>query len=182
MDLAQVAVGQYRVITSPDKLPKSYWLYRKHALLVEEFDLSQTEQGLCFFGVSLTPNGFPELLVSQRYEPSVQGFDPGILIVPETGLVFIGAGERVLAYRLHPVPARLWIDQADIGFWGWAQHGDIVLMSAEVELAAWTVEGQKLWSTFVEPPWSYTVSDEEVTVDVMGKISRFSLRNGPKAG
>jgi len=28
-------------------------------------------------------------------------------------------------------------------------------MSAELELAAWRTDGTKLWTTFVEPPWTY---------------------------
>ena len=53
-------------------------------------------------------------------------------------------------YELAPSPRRLSEDSADVGFWSWAQHGETVLMSAELELAAWSSAGRKLWSTFVE--------------------------------
>jgi hypothetical protein len=78
------------------------------------------------------------------------------------------------------VPRRLWEDEADTGFWSWVQFDDVVLMSAELELAAWTAEGVKLWTTFVEPPWSYSVSQGAVHLDVMGDRSSFSLRQGPR--
>jgi hypothetical protein len=39
------------------------------------------------------------LLVTQRYSPSGSGFEPGVLLVPETGMLFIGAGTRLLGYR-----------------------------------------------------------------------------------
>ena len=55
----------------------------------------------------------------------------------------------------------------------------VVLMSAELELAAWDLAGQKLWTTFVEPPWSYEVRNGVVTLDVMGVISEFLTKSGP---
>jgi len=90
----------------------------------------------------------------------------------------VGAGERVVAYDL-ATPRRLWVDGADTGFLGWAQHGDVVVMSAELELAAWTTRGEKLWSTFVEPPWDYTVVGDTIRLDVMGNERSFLLRGGP---
>lgn len=89
-----------------------------------------------------------------------------------------GAGTRLLAYDLQE-PRRLWEDAADSGFWGWRRHGDTIVMSAELELAAWTLEGNKLWSTFVEPPWLYEVRGSRVHLDVMGEKSVFELRRGP---
>jgi hypothetical protein len=75
---------------------------------------------------------------------------------------------------------RLWEDVTDFGFWGWRRHGDIVLMSAETELAAWDVSGRKLWTTFVEPPWSYKVLSDRLDLDVMGQKSSFDVRTGPE--
>ena len=68
---------------------------------------------------------------------------------------------------------------SDVGFWGWRRHGDIVLMSAELEFAAWDVSGRKLWSTFVEPPWSYEILGDRVELDVMGRKSSFVAGIGP---
>ena len=55
-------------------------------------------------------------------------------------------------------------------------------MSAELEIAAWTAEGTKLWSTFVEPPWSYEVNQGVLTLDVMGTIIPFPATTGPANG
>lgn len=52
-------------------------------------------------------------------------------------------------------------------------------MSAELELAAWDLEGNKLWTTFVEPPWEYAVRDGVVRLDVMGAKSEFPAWTGP---
>jgi hypothetical protein len=87
--------------------------------------------------------------------------------------VFVGAGTSLLAYRLSNVVQRLWEDVADFGFWEWRRHGDLVLMSAETELAAWDIHGRKRWATFVEPPWSYEVHGDRLNLDVMGRKSSF---------
>jgi hypothetical protein len=54
-------------------------------------------------------------------------------------------------------------------------------MSAETELAAWRTTGEKLWATFVEPPWSYEVIEGTVKVDVMGRVSAYPVEFGPPA-
>ncbi len=52
-------------------------------------------------------------------------------------------------------------------------------MSAELELAAWRITGEKLWTRFVEPPWGYDVVDGQVNLDIMGDKTTFSLEKGP---
>jgi len=94
-------------------------------------------------------------------------------------MLFVGAGERLLAYQLDG-PKRLWEDRADTGFLGWNQHGDTVLMAAELELAAWDTTGRKLWTMFVEPPWGYQVNDGTIELDVMAKKQMFGVRDGPE--
>jgi hypothetical protein len=84
----------------------------------------------------------------------------------------------LLAYDLRHV-RRIWEDEADTGFWGWGRHGDVILMSAELEFAAWDLHGAKLWSTFVEPPWSYEFREGRIELDVMGEKSSFDLNAGP---
>ncbi|MEM9412211.1 MAG: hypothetical protein AAGA30_13940 [Planctomycetota bacterium] len=99
-------------------------------------------------------------------------------MIPETKTLLIGAGERLLAYDLDQ-PKLLWEDHIEAGFWGWARHNEIIVMSAELELAAWDTAGRKLWSTFVEPPWSYSVDESTVNLNVIGEKSSFALAVGP---
>jgi len=82
------------------------------------------------------------LVVAQSYSPHGAGFEPAALLVPETKVLFISAGERILAYQLEP-PEKLWEDHADTGFLYWEQHGDTILLAAELEFAAWNHAGQK---------------------------------------
>jgi hypothetical protein len=124
-------------------------------------------------------DSWPFLCVAQHYAPGRwAGSHPGLLLVAETSILFIGAGERLLAYDLHG-PVRLWEDRADTGFHEWQRHDDMVVMSAELELAAWDIRGVKRWSRFVEPPWEYQVEGGVVHLDVMGTISSFPLQAGP---
>jgi hypothetical protein len=102
------------------------------------------------------------LVVSQRNAPGAEsGFYPGLVVVPETHRLFLGAGWRLLAYDLSG-PARLWADETR-GFWSWSRYGEVVIMAG------------RLWSRAVEPPWTYRVEGRVVVVDMMGRVSRFDL-------
>lgn len=168
----RVVLGRYALGCVPYGLPSLFDEYVRRASLADQFALDEPD--LCCVTVRRTPDDWPFLVVAQSFYPAGNGFEPGLLLVPETDRLFVGAGERILAYDL-TTPRRLWEASADTGFWGWAQHSDIVVMSAELELAAWTTAGERLWTTFVEPPWSYSVQGETVRLDVMGKERTFSL-------
>lgn len=169
--------GPYQVSCSQGTIPALRDDYLERAELIECFDLTGEGEYL-FVAVSPLSGAWPFLVVEQRYRPHLGGFDPGILLIPETGLLLVGAGERLLAYSLTG-PRRLWEDQANTGFWHWDRQDDIVLMAAELELAAWDLDARKLWTTFVEPPWTYKVENGMVDLDVMGTRSRFPLATGP---
>ena len=177
-----VTVGPYVIdlqSLETQEPPLSYTWAMEHAELIEEFDLQRSHGDFCYL-VAGRSIDHPILALTQRHDPTeYTGFSPGVLVVPETDVLFVGAGERLLAYDLAH-PARLWEDVAKVGFWGWARYGDVVVMSAELELAAWDIEGTKLWTAFVEPPWSYEVTEDVVELDIMGVESEFSLRRGPE--
>ncbi len=123
------------------------------------------------------------LLVAQacalRWDGKV--IHPGVLLDPETGCLFLGRQERLVADDLHAVQ-RLWVDHTESGFWGRSRHGDVVFLAAELELAAWDGQGRKLWATFVEPPWHDTVADRVVHVTVLDVGASFPLTTGPNWG
>ena len=155
-------------------LPSTFDAYCSNAKLVDQFDMKSTEGDFCFVSAGPVDADWPDLVVAQHFSPAQGGFDPGVAFLPEGHLLFIGAGTRLLAYDLNR-PARLWEDAADIGFWSWSVYPNAVLMAAELELAAWDRTGRKLWSRFVEPPWTFRVVDDKVHLDVMGKHTEFSL-------
>ena len=179
----QVQVGEYAVQVWRGEPPITLDSLLEGAELSDTFGpLQNHNEDSEFFAVSISENGAGSLasllMVAQRFSPSVPGFEPGVLIIPETGLVFVGAGERLLAYDLCKA-ARLWEDRAEVGFWWWDRAGDVVLMAAELELAAWDTVGHKLWTTFVEPPWFYFVDGETLHLNVMDSERSFSIRTGP---
>jgi hypothetical protein len=142
--IIEFAANAYRIVARLKPPPNNIQAdYRQRARLIEDFDLGNSEGGYLFVGVSDLSASWPSLVVEQRFSPCGHGFNPGILLVPESRALFIGAGSRLLAYRLGEPPRRLWEDVADVGFWSWSRHGDVVLMSAEIELAAWSIDGRR---------------------------------------
>jgi hypothetical protein len=166
--------GDYTVSCTVSGVP-AYYVALQDAVLVDTLDLD--EPSTCCVWVHRRGEPRPLLVVVQGGVIHGAGFGVGALLVAETDTLFIGAGERILAYQLTS-PRRLWQDTADTGFWSWERHGDTVLMCAELELAAWTVTGEKLWTTFVEPPWSHQVRGDLVDLEVMGVRRTLGLRTG----
>ncbi len=174
----RIKIGKYDVIVQAPGLPALFANYLEHAKFTEQIDLSHSEGTSAFLAIGYQ-HEWPFLVIAQHYMPGEDaGFHPGILIIPETDILFVGAGERLLAYDLGN-PSRLWEDSAKSGFWAWERYHDIVLMSAELEFAAWDINANKLWTIFVEPPWSYTIYNHIVELDIMGEKSSFSLQQGP---
>jgi hypothetical protein len=176
----RMTFGSYTVLIS-DHPPLQDESYREHASLIEHrtSDTPGPQDHFLYLAVSQSHHQWPFLIVSQHYAPGPgAGFYPGVLLVPETSLLFVGAGERLLAYRLDQ-KALLWEDSADTGFWGWEKYQDVLLMSAELELAAWNIRGEKLWSTFVEPPWDYYLDGDTIHIEVMGVAASVRLYEGP---
>ncbi len=163
------------------RLPTIFASYLKNAELVDQIDINNDEGRFLFLGISkgANNNGWPSVIIAQKYSDHQQTFSPGFLVVPDTSLIFLGAGERLLCYDLEQ-KVRLWEDETHCGFWGWSKSGSYILMSAELEFGVWDQSGKKLWSTFVEPPWSFKVQEQILELDVMGDIQKFRLSDGVK--
>ncbi len=175
--MINLTIGKYKLCLTYNGLPSIYDYYVKHAQMVETFDLKTASDELCFVGIGENTE-WPSLVIAQSYSPSTAGFHPGILIVPETQRLFLGAGTRLLLYDLNKYQ-RQWQDSADLGFIAWRQHSDYVVMIAETELATWTTQGRKLWTTFVEPPWEYQFENGQIKLDNNGTRTEFSIKTGP---
>ena len=119
----------------------------QHALLTDEIDLKSRQGDPLFVAVhdlanDERENWKPRLVVAQTYQSHRGCFNPGFLIAPDTGRLFIGAGTRLLAYDL-TTPARIWEDQTECGFFRWGRHQDFVWMEAELEFAVWSTLGKR---------------------------------------
>lgn len=173
------ACGDYTVSASIGVIPNIYGSYVEHAILHDDLGLSGVDGTQLIVLAERTSSNWPELVSAQRFSPGPDAaFYPGLILIAETHLLLVGAGTRLLAYDL-AAPRRLWQDEAEMGFWAWKRHGNVVIMSAELELAAWSIRGRKLWTTFVEPPWDYQVIHGKIQLDVMGQTSIFELETGP---
>jgi hypothetical protein len=173
-----VTIGTTEVFVSR-QYPAAWEFHRDRATLFEDLTGRDSDGALFVAGVRTEPASDLALLLALRYAPSVGGFAPGILVVPETNVAFIGAGTTLLSYQIGSIPRRIWSDWTELGFWSWRRHGATVVMSAELELAAWDIDGRPLWRRPVEPPWTYEVTAGRVMLDVMGEVTRFDLRDGP---
>jgi hypothetical protein len=173
-----VSIGD-TVVFVARQLPSMWSTYCSHAEVVDEQSADDDDADLFVAGVCPPDGKWPSVLLALAYEPGDGGFAPGLHVVPETGVMFVGAGTTLRAYRFWPTAEKLWEDAVEFGFFRWRRHGATILMSAELELAAWDITGTKLWSRYVEPPWDYTVDDQELTLDVMGAVTTFDMRTGP---
>jgi len=179
-----VTYGQYTLIVDHDGLPteERSAFFRVYADLYERFTLHGEDVRTCFVAVRHNVSWWPALpflVVQQEYKP-MKLADPGVLFVPETGRMFIGAGRRLLAYQLEE-PKRLWEAHVDEEFFSWQRHGNVVVMAAQDELAAWDLNGEKLWwTTEPEHQWSYSVEEDIVTLEIGGRTLKFSLEEGPR--
>jgi len=173
----QLSLGEYEIRCQQGGVPDLLPQFVERATLCDRFDTPSPGDEVCFFAVTRRGDPWPFLIVTQRYAPAGAGFHPGALVVPETHRLFLGAGRRLLGYDLSQ-PARLWEDEADCGFWAWSRYGGVVLMMAELELAAWSAEGQKLWSRFADPPWDYRVEGAAVVVSDCRAVERLDLATG----
>lgn len=177
----RITTGEY-CFSVADHYPPLYHEYCEHALLADLFRGEDASDALCVVSVAKDDN-WPFLVVAQEYRPGPQsGFYPGILFLPETHMLFIGAGELLLSYEVDiNHPKKITEEGIGGGFWGWRLSGDHVIMSSELELAVWDKQGNRLWNYFVEPPWTYAIKENVVFLDVMGKEISFLLSSGPQS-
>jgi hypothetical protein len=175
-DLFSVVVGPYTIEGHPRTQPFLWEGYVGRNVLAERIvGVAVRDPLICYLIVSELHRVL--LALKLTYEPA-GGVYPSALLIPETRTLFIGAGESLIAYRLEPV-IRLWHDTNDSGFHGWARYNNVIMMSAELEVAAWNIRGEKLWSMYVEPPYGYTVEKGIVYMDRMDEKLEFPLEAGP---
>ena|SRR5215472_16104264 len=117
--MLRITLGDYTLAIAKD-MPSIYNEYHKRAKLVEFFESENATDAQFFLAVA-RGSDWPFLIVVQRYHPGpVSGFFPGVMLVPETDLLFIGAGDRIVSYSLDS-PKKLWEEKITLGFWRWVK-------------------------------------------------------------
>src|SRR5258706_171016 len=92
----EVVVGEQRLSVASER-PTSWDAYLAHAAFVETEPEGEL-LGHLFITVhqEKAANTFPECVIDLAYEPAASGLRWGAALVPETGVLFIGAGERLI--------------------------------------------------------------------------------------
>jgi hypothetical protein len=164
------------IAVSPLALPAAHAEHKRHARFTDERDLDAPY--VCCVTARRVSDRWPFFIAATGYHPTRDAaLAPGILYAPEYDILFLGAGERVRVYALSP-PGLVAEANAEMGFRAWDRHGDMVLMTAELELSGFSIDGERRWTRFVEVPWGYSIDKDRVRLEVMGDASEFSLRTG----
>ena len=167
---------KYKIAIQTEKEPEIYQMWLEHASF-KDIDGLQNDGTPIYIGVGQEGKGY-ETVIAYCSDPIGNcGFNPGFLIVPETGTLFIGAGKVVRTYDLKNHNRKI-EKKFSCGFWGWSRHNNLILMQEELEFGIYTLDGLEVWSTFVEPPWTYEIEDEHVKLTFMDKISYRDLKTG----
>jgi len=133
------------------------------------------DEGEAAYALVHRAGGAPTLLVVGSHRPS---FGCGVHLAVDTGVLFFGCGESVCAYDM-ATGRKLHHDVTPFGFHSWNRHGDVLVMSGELEVAVYSLDGNRLWAATVEPPWDYGVNGERMYTVVLGHRVEFSLHAGP---
>ena len=174
--MPSISIGRYGIDFSP--APQSLASDLLDVPTESYGDPSQYEH-LGFLGVTVYCDGVAVLRVHQFYEQMSQSITPGVLIVPETNRLFIGAGSRMLAYDLTTCQ-RVWIEDAQnmMLFWSWLRQGQCVFALGELELAVYELDATPRFRVPVDPPWTFEVSGDVLTVETDSERRGYSMADG----
>lgn len=96
-----VASGRYR-LHCQEGLSEEMERYAERAQLVERLAVDSSD-GVGSFSLAVadpSKDQWPFLVVLGPYQPAQPGFYPGVLVVPETNILFVGAGTYLAAFDL----------------------------------------------------------------------------------
>lgn len=176
MITSHVRLGAYTLISAVNEESQPLEFYRAHAAYFGAFQETPTARETFLLAVG-DERRFPALAVSITYQGQRAGAAPSALLAAETGMLFVGAGKTLYGFDLN-APRLLWSRIVDSGFGCWSRQGDLILMSAVTEVAAWNLQGAPLWTTHLEPSCTYRVDQGMIHLDVINQPSTFSLAHG----
>ncbi|GCE14137.1 hypothetical protein [Tengunoibacter tsumagoiensis] len=178
-------IYDYKIFLETNQAPKYYReFFRDDSLLAEEIDIDRTEKdpldsNVVFIAAKNCGSKKEfSLTLLLGYSPSDPAFYPELLYVPESQILFIRAGEKILAYQLQ-VPQKLFELSVDIGFLSWERYSNYIIMVAEMRMTVWNLAGEQLWTLFVEQPWSYHCHHEMMSFIKDEQVYTFPVATGP---
>ncbi|MEI8641340.1 hypothetical protein P4S68_10730 [Pseudoalteromonas sp. Hal099] len=83
-----------------------------------------------------------------------------VLYVPETGVLFFGCGS--MSARVCTKNAKLIDTEHVCLFWGLNRHQNYILETGELDCFLYTLDGKKISSTIVDPPYEMEVTDQGI--------------------
>ncbi len=170
----EVGAGGFRIVLS-EEAPHGL---DERRVNVDRLGDAEDDRKPCYVLVHRA-NGAPTLLIIGRMR---EGFGCGVHLAQNTGVLFFGCGESICTYDM-ATGTKLHADITPYAFHSWNRHscegGDVIIMSAELEVAGFATDGTKLWSGVVESPWDYGVSGDNMYTLVMGHRVEFPLLKGP---
>jgi hypothetical protein len=123
-------------------------------------------------------NKWEMMIVAFNTEPIDETFfHPQILFITETTTLFVGAGRRAMTFSLKK-RIKIADRRLAFGFWYWAKHNNFIVLREELEIAVYDYDGHFIWATRTEPPWSYGIEGNTLTLDIMNNITRYKLNTG----
>lgn len=104
-------------------------------------------------------------------------FHPELLFLPESKTLFVGGGRKAMTYSLKD---KMKLSNRDLamGFWYWAKHQNFIILVEELEIAVYDYDGHFIWEKRAEPPWSYGIEGNILTLDIMDTITKHELNTG----
>lgn len=144
--------------------------------LVDELPPGEYDLGVLRVSVAAPGETEPSVLVVLGYHRLDGDFGAGAILVPETGRLFVAGGSWAICYHRDGERwVREWEHEVHVMAWGLVRHGDWIVLSGELELVAWDLDGVRRLTAAVEPPWSYEIHDGQVRLDIDGVVTMVPL-------
>ncbi len=174
--MIQFQFDKYKIAVEIGKEPIDYNYWIKYASFIDIEEQTKDKTPI-YIGIGEHQDWY-KTIVSFSSDPiDYGGFNPGLILVPETDILFIGAGTNVRIYDLkHQL--KLFVKELHCGFLGWKRYDDFIIMQEELEFGIYSLTGQEIWSTEVEPPWTFSIEIDTVKLNVMNEISFRDLKTG----
>lgn len=174
--MIQFNFDKYNIAVQIGKEPDIFDMWLKHSSFNDMDGLSK-EGTPIYIGAGKGEEWYNTVIAFRSDPIDYGGFHPGLLVAPETNTLFVGAGTVIRTYDLKQQKKRF-EKELPCGFWGWIRHNDLVIMQEELQFGIYTLDGQEIWSTYVEPPWTFEIHGGLVTLNVMDEITYRDLRTG----